>query len=351
MPMFRTQPSSSLTGSMRSILQSGNLGPLGEIQAGMVASRMQHESALAEKARLENEQLRAAASMREDPNVAAEYASNVAGMDVPSGTRLAGALRGQLEQPAPADYEDAQLTGQGAEPYRMQPPVLQPGQQGRFQTALAALIGNQLATGKSNVAQIANAGSTLNKEGLVTQAANTPDIPAANQITAAVHGHLRYPYSTPNASGMYAQRETGDTYETPLTAEMRRLRGSQADLAAYRATQVKAGKPATPVAPERVQRMIDMSTKDEHTMLVKQWEAIQPLSKRKATPRPTVADARANVERRYRGNGTPEEPGIEGGVANAQSYLERGADPETVAARFKDYYGQDLDEFLDLTAY
>lgn len=167
MPYFNTQPSSNLAASLRKAIGGGAGLSASDLSAidGKAADTA-YKMTLADKARAEMAAAERETRMRSDPDLAAEYASNVAGLDIPTGQRLSRSLRGQMEQPGPADMEDAAMVGAEAQPFRVTAPEVAPVQRQRFQGALAALAANTLATGKTNAQQIAQAQGELQGQGI-----------------------------------------------------------------------------------------------------------------------------------------------------------------------------------------
>jgi hypothetical protein len=65
-------------------MASSNLGPMAEMQADMAAANTAKNLGLAEKARAEVEAMQRAEADRANPQLATEYAGNVAGMNTPT---------------------------------------------------------------------------------------------------------------------------------------------------------------------------------------------------------------------------------------------------------------------------
>jgi hypothetical protein len=181
MPIFRAAPSNDLGTAIRQAIASSNLGPMAEIQADMSAAKTVRDLGLAEKARAEVEEMQRAQADRNNPALATEYARNVAGLDAPTATRLSNHLAGVLEQPGPGDQDDAMMVGKDAEPYVTGAPSVTDGQRRGFQTALASLIANRLATGKTNADQLAQGTNVLNKTAVTNEATDATTVPNANR--------------------------------------------------------------------------------------------------------------------------------------------------------------------------
>jgi hypothetical protein len=244
MPTFRSAPSSDLGSAIRRAMASSNLGPMAEMQADMAAANTAKNLGLAEKARAEVEAMQRAEADRANPQLATEYAGNAAGMNMSDATRLSNHLRGVLEQPGPGDQADAMMVGKDAQPYVTGAPNVSEGQRRGFQTALASLIANRLATGKTNADQLAQGGAVLNKTALANEASDATDVPTENRLVAAMAGKIREPFKT-NAQGTVLNEETGALHEgTQLAGAVRNHLGAQAAKErAQAATAASGGKP------------------------------------------------------------------------------------------------------------
>ena len=159
MPTFHTARPRGIANSVRALLSSSpNLSEAQLMALGEHQDRADRSTALAEKARLEVEQLRDAARMRADPQRANEYAGVVSGLpggDVPR--RLGGYVRGETIPPTfPMDDEGNPMP---AASYAR--PDVTPEQEETFRSAIGSLIANQLATGSTNAEQLTGAGTNL----------------------------------------------------------------------------------------------------------------------------------------------------------------------------------------------
>lgn len=210
MPVFRTTPSTSLTQSIARAVRSAGMAdnPMLEMQADQAAASTAQHLSLAEKARAEADQMRRAEADRQNPAIATEFASRASGMTDVQGTRMSNYLKGVLEQPGPSDVDDAAAVGKEAQPFATAAPNVGDQQKRGFQTALAALVANRLATGHTNADQLTQATGNLQKQSLVEQAAEAPDVPTGNRLIAALSGKIREPFKT-NAQGTVLNEETG----------------------------------------------------------------------------------------------------------------------------------------------
>lgn len=362
MPYFTTAPSSSLSASLRRAvgMGSGELDPLQAVKIEQAAAHTARELTLADKARLESENMRRAAADRASPELATEYASNAAGLDLPTGTRLGGHLRGLVEPWSAGDAEDAAVAGADAPAYRMAAPNVSPAERRLFQSAIGATIANRIATGKTNAQQLAKTGGELQDNQLTEEAIKAPTNAVANRIIAAMSGHTYTPFRT-GAQGQVLDTGSGDLSEAGAIPQgnvslMRArtgeasakarfadagvpMRGAQTRLAGARADQVVQGKPATPIAPQRVARMIDMSTLAEYKAERAVYDAL-PLSKRNAMTAPTMAAVRERVRARYEQPDTAQEIAEANAALNAPNQTE--ANRTAIRARFRQRKGFDL---------
>jgi len=221
MPVFRTQPSGNLTGAIRRLMASGgsSLNPLQEMQADSMAADQAHKMGLIEQMRAKLESDRAAEARRADPAARTEYAGHAAGIDLPDATRLYKAISGARERPSQSGGVDMDDEGNVMPDVTFAKPTnLAAGAERIFRSSLAALQANQLATGKTNAEQLAQAGGHLQKQDLIGQAANAPDVETGNRLMSAVSGHLRAPFRT-NERGITTNVETGARDESGALAQ------------------------------------------------------------------------------------------------------------------------------------
>lgn len=169
MPSFRTRPSGSLTDAVRRLVASSGqsgLSAMQEMQVDGAVADVTHKTALAEKVRQEVQASLRAEQRRTDPAAHAQFASHSAGINVDDGDRLMAHIRGTLEQPSQADIDDADRIGGEARPFRTAAPVIEPGQDRRFRSALAASAANLLATGTTNADQLTQAAGNVQAQGV-----------------------------------------------------------------------------------------------------------------------------------------------------------------------------------------
>lgn len=354
MPTFRTTPSSSLTQSIRRMLQSGGdrMGPLIEMQADQAAATTARNMSLAEKARAEVEAMRAAEAQRNDPAVRTEYAAHSAGIDMPDATRLMRAIRGEVD-PNPQGPADAADNVYGDVPVT-RPENLPAGSERLFRSALASAIGNSIATGKTNAAQLAQAGQTLNEAGLTTEAAHTADLPAANRIVAAVAGKVREPFKL-GTQGQVLNEETGALNEgTALAQAAAALSGARAKtegarqgelgsrsesnvalkgLREERTAAVKRGETnrgGARVSPQQVERWVSEVARAE-------WDTIPATQRKGMNYDQHLAKVRARFKPAPDGQG-----GIEQDIQDALAAINSGAPSKAVRERFRKRWGKEL---------
>lgn len=351
MPLFRSQPSRNLMSSVQRLVASGGgkLTPLAEMQADMAAAKTARDMSLAEKARVEAEHARKIEQQRTDPATLTDFASNAAGMDTPSGTRLMAHLRGALEEPGPSDYED----NPNVQPYPVQPPNLEPGQRGKFQNALTAAAANLLASGKTNANQLMQAAGGAQDLMLADEASRAPDAETGNRLVAAMTGKLRYPSQT-NAQGVVTNRETGTTDEsTRLARSVRDLNAARVGTEGARQTELGArttrntatanlqdarrgavnrgetGRGGQRVSPQQVERWISEVAR-------KEWELIPPRERKGMNFQQHVEKVRERFNRGGAGTSAAQD------IQDAYDSIGKGAPADAVRRRFKERNGFDL---------
>jgi len=352
MPTFRTSPSSSLTEAVRRLVASGGtqLSPLQEMKADQMGAVNARNMSLAEKARAEVEAMQAGEARRADPALQTEYAAHSAGINLPEATQLARHIRGEMDAnpQGPADAADNLY---GDVPVAV-PANLPAGAQRLFRSALASLQGNLLATGKTNAAQLAQAGGTLQDTALTSEAANTADIPTANRIVAAVAGKVREPFKI-GPQGQVLNEETGALNErTAIARAAEALSGArtategtkqtelgtrstrntaQAGLAGDRAAAVRrgeTGRGGQRVTPQQVERWVSEVAR-------KEWDTI-PARERKGM---NYDQHLSKVRERFKSTGTSD---ARREIEDAHTAIAGGADLKKVAKRFKERMGFDM---------
>ncbi len=197
--------STRLVSSARRLFEGGRTSPLDEMRADAMAADVAHKTLLAQQLRQKIESQAAADQHRSDPAAQTQYAADVAGLDTTAGTQTYRALRGERD-PNPQGTADAADNLYGDMAVKL--PTLSPGQLARFQQALASLQGTRLATGPTNAEQLAQAGGHLQKQDLISQAANAPDVQTGNRLVSAIYGRTREPFKV-GPQGQVLNEETG----------------------------------------------------------------------------------------------------------------------------------------------
>jgi hypothetical protein len=249
MPTFRTSRPVSLAQSMRLLLGNNrNLSGMDEIAISRAASEANRSDSLAEKARFEIQQAREAESRRNDPARATEYAATSSGLRVPEATQLARFIRGE-HMPNPTGVDDEGTPLETIEAPR--PGSVTPESERAFRSALASVMANNLATGKTNADQMTQAGGNLLTQAIRSEMTRPGTaIPRENQLGHAINIRAREPYAT-NAQGTVLDQETGALDEgTDLAAAVRGNIGAQAGqrraaagLSGERATDLRTTRP------------------------------------------------------------------------------------------------------------
>lgn len=166
MPTFYQRQPSSIMGSVRALVKSSpNLSAEDMLALDRRGAQEDRNSALAEKARLEVEQMREAQRMRDDPEVQNEFASATSGMTQPAGRQLRGWMGGKSIPPVfERDDEGNEMPAAAF----ARPEEVTPSQEGAYRSSIGALILNQLATAKTNAEQLTQAGGNLQGQGIVS---------------------------------------------------------------------------------------------------------------------------------------------------------------------------------------
>lgn len=226
MPYFSTQPSPGIADSVRNLVSTlggGNVSGKdliaadhAALQAGTAMASAQHNNALSEKVRLEVEQMRKAAADRENPALATEYAGRAAGIDLPAAAQYEKAVSGVRERPLIENDDE----GNRMPDVTFAKPAGVTDQQGAlYNAARAALLGNRLATGKTNADELAKAGGHIQGQGITAavQAAlangKTMDASAMNQ--GAVPGHEIKLFDNVGSTGATFAPSTGAVQADP----------------------------------------------------------------------------------------------------------------------------------------
>lgn len=161
MPTFSTKPSSSLGTSIRNLVAGiGGPNPLQLMQMEGMGAETAQRSALAEKARMEVEEMRKAAKEREDPTARTRFVGSSAGLDDPTADLLEKHVSGAKVPALSAGGFTVTHDDEGnlmPDATYAQPANVTPQQRTLFDAARAAVYGNQLATGKTNAEQLSKA--------------------------------------------------------------------------------------------------------------------------------------------------------------------------------------------------
>jgi hypothetical protein len=230
MPTFRSRPSGNLRSAITSLVQGAS--PLDEIRVDAAAAQTARNLSLAEKARIEAENLRLVQRQQEDPEAVGTFAAHSAGINMPVATRLGKYIAGAVEQPVVSNDDEGNPLSPS--PY-VRPTEVTPGQERLYRSALAAVQGMRLGSGKTNAAQLANAAGQGNESAMIAEASDAPDAVTGNRLVAAAYGRIREPFAT-NAQGTVLNQETGELDEGGrLAGRIRQLRSSQGTLADERA--------------------------------------------------------------------------------------------------------------------
>lgn len=209
MPSFYTRPKSGgIASSVRALLSSSpNLSEADILKGHAAAASAEHNTALAEKIRLEIEREREADRLRADPGVANEYASTTSGMTTPQGSQLSEYIRGVTSPPVTPVDDQGNANPQNP-PIR---PDVTPEAERGYRSAIGALIAQRLATGKTNAEQITHGQGNLLTQAVRQAMSGAENITGENQLGHSIGVPAREPFSRgPNPQGVMANQETGD---------------------------------------------------------------------------------------------------------------------------------------------
>lgn len=209
MPSFYTRPKSGgVASSVRALLNSSpNLSEADLLRGHAAAASAEHNTALAEKIRLEIEREREAERLRSDPGVGNEYAATASGMTVPQGSQLSEYIRGVTSPPA-TSVDDQGYANPPNPPVR---PDVTPEAERGYRSSIASLIANRLATGKTNAQQLTGAGGNLLTQAVRGAMTGADNITDENTLGHSIGVPAREPFSRgPNPQGIMPNQETGE---------------------------------------------------------------------------------------------------------------------------------------------
>lgn len=216
MPSFHTRPKSSgIAASVRALLSSSpNLSEADILRGHAAAASAEHNTALAEKVRLEIENEKRAEALRNDPNLQNEYGATTSGITVPQGAQLSEYIRGVTSPPVTPVDDQGNANPQNP-PVR---PDVTPEAERGYRSAIGALIAQRLATGKTNAEQITHGQGNLLAQAVRGAMAGADNITDENQLGHSIGVPAREPFSRgPNPQGVMVNQETGDlTTDTEL---------------------------------------------------------------------------------------------------------------------------------------
>lgn len=231
MPTFTSQRPAGIAESFASLMQGNKgLSQTDILNAEKTISGIEHsrasaqnQTALAEKVRLELEQMRNAENMRKDPAMAAEFGARSAGINLADAGRIDQNFRGESLPPTtPMDDEGNAMP---AAPIQV-PSNVNPQQLGLYNAARAGLMANNLATGKTNGEQLTKSvgdGQQNSIVGAVQTAIANKDMQGASAMSqGAKPGQAIKLYDNVTGTGASINNATGkiaaDPNANPLIA-------------------------------------------------------------------------------------------------------------------------------------
>lgn len=216
MPSFYHKPrTGGIAGSVRALLSSSpNLSESDILRGHAAAASAEHNTALAEKIRLEIDRERQADRLRSDPNLQNEYGSTTSDITVPQGAQLSEYIRGVTSAPA-TPVDDQGYANPQNPPVR---PDVTPEAERGYRSAIGALIANRLATGKTNAEQITHGQGNLLTQAVRSAMTGADNITDENTLGHSIGVPAREPFTRgPNPQGVMVNQETGDlTTDTEL---------------------------------------------------------------------------------------------------------------------------------------
>lgn len=245
MPTFKTQKPRGITAAVTAALDSSpDLSGSEIMKAALMRSQVDQHDALAEKARFEVEQARAADAARRDPNKAIEMGVFATpGLTMPTARDFYSYKRGdQVQQPVTMDDEGNELPAPGA---YARPESVSPEQERQFSSHIVAALQNELATGKTNAHQLQQAASGNLLDQVRVAAAALPGAADQNQALAPWRDRAREPFAQ-NAAGTSVLNQEVGTAATPSTPA---ATAGVADIVAH--TRLRDAQAAAALALER----------------------------------------------------------------------------------------------------
>jgi hypothetical protein len=220
------------------IASSPNLSESDILRGHAAAASAEHNTALAEKIRLEIERERQADRERSDPGLQNEYGATTSGITVPQGTQLSEYIRGVTSAPATPVDDQGNVNPQNP-PIR---PDITPEAERGYRSAIGALIANRLATGKTNAEQLTHGQGNLLTQAVRGAMSGVDNITDENQLGHSIGVPAREPFTRgPNAQGNMVNQETGEiTTDTELHDAA--VKAAEA-LAAKRTADATGGRP------------------------------------------------------------------------------------------------------------
>ena len=207
MPLLRAARGPSIESTIKALVkQNADPNALDMLQIDKMVADTGHQNALTEKVRAEVAQSRQQESLRADPMEAQKYASLASGAELPLVQQLQKHLMGATE-PGVGPMQDGSAMGDVAIAH----PEMPPQQALQARTALASLMANRFATGKTNADQLTQAGGNLQTQGIRSQMAQTPDVQQQNMLATAINQKAREPFQQ-GPLGVLNQETGGMTF-------------------------------------------------------------------------------------------------------------------------------------------
>lgn len=191
MPLFRAPRSSGISNLVRAFVGSnGNLTAADMAALDDKRASIDRNTSLAEKARMEVEQMRRAESVRNDPLARRRQAALTSGLRESDAAVLDDFIAGLVDQ---------------------RPEGITPEMERAYRAQRGAIGAVDFATGKTNAQQMTAAGGNILSDLVRQEIARTPGAAGQNQLKAALPGSgYREPFGNVTAQGLVTNQETGD---------------------------------------------------------------------------------------------------------------------------------------------
>lgn len=319
-----------------------------------------HSNSLTAKVMEEVNAMREAERLRSDPGMATEYGARASGMQLPDANAVEDNFRGrQVELAGPPNVNAGETSMPTAT--TPMPTSVTPQQVQQYQSSLASLMANRLATGKTNANQLTQAGGNILSDAFRARL-STPNLSPAER-TSNLEALSEKPV-TPfrqNSAGSSVVNEMDGTTQTPNTitatianALTKSRAGAENALAGQRSSAARVNDARVPLLNAQTERTknpapktfkpVDpmQAEKRLSDMTQKEYDSL-PRNQRYSKSNPTgITLEQYRNKRRKEIQSTGVDMTSE--INDANEAIANGADPAAVKARFRQRTKADLPE-------